>query len=319
MDLFGFQPDPQRGPALDARMHAELASSLAHLADSLPGLGGHLRPIIARINAGARLPPVGFGHYFQTAERALAGDEAGAEQSAQHLARVPDATPGLSVLRWGGDSAADLVATYCNRTPTASDRMAETPEELRADFAARLSAGLDLMAHVLPDLHAEITGILRQVLLVRSAPGSGYRFDGGSHYQFWGLLLLNADRHRSPVEIVEVLAHEAGHSLLFGLTVDEPLVLNPDEELFASPLRDDPRPMDGIYHATFVSARMAWAMERLATAPALDPAERATAAAAAARDRENFAKGHDVVARHGRLSDTGARIMANARQWVAQG
>lgn len=61
----------------------------------------------------------------------------------------------------------------------------------------------------------------------------------------------------------EVLAHEAGHSLLFGLTVDEPLVLNLDDVLYPSPLREDPRPMDDIYHAAFVSAHMALAMETL--------------------------------------------------------
>ena len=34
--------------------------------------------------------------------------------------------------------------------------------------------------------------------------------------------------------------------------IDELFVLNPDWERFPSPLREDPRPMDGIYHATFV-------------------------------------------------------------------
>jgi HEXXH motif-containing protein len=47
--------------------------------------------------------------------------------------------------------------------------------------------------------------------------------------------------------VAEVLTHEAGHSLLFGLTVDEPLVLNLDDVLYPSPLREDPRPMDDIY------------------------------------------------------------------------
>lgn len=60
-----------------------------------------------------------------------------------------------------------------------------------------------------------------------------------------------------------MLAHEAGHCLLFGLTIDEPLVLNDDNEMFLSPLRPDPWPMDGICHATLQSVRMAWAMEAL--------------------------------------------------------
>jgi hypothetical protein len=48
---------------------------------------------------------------------------------------------------------------------------------------------------------------------------------------------LNPSYHHTPLDIAEVLAHEAGHGLLSGLTIDEPLVLNDDDELFVSPLR----------------------------------------------------------------------------------
>jgi hypothetical protein len=50
--------------------------------------------------------------------------------------------------------------------------------------------------------------------------------------------------------MVQMLAHESSHNLLFGFSADESLVENSPEELFPSPLRMDPRPMDGICHAT---------------------------------------------------------------------
>ena len=65
------------------------------------------------------------------------------------------------------------------------------------------------------------------------------------------------------LSLLETLAHEAAHSLLFGIQISGPLVLNPDDARFASPLRVDLRPMDGVYHATFVSARMHFAMQEL--------------------------------------------------------
>ncbi|MEI7466453.1 MAG: HEXXH motif-containing putative peptide modification protein, partial [Burkholderiales bacterium] len=132
-------------------------------------------------------------------------------------------------------------------------------------------------------------------------------------------LLLNPSYHNTPLDIAEVLAHEAGHGLLFGLTIDEPLVLNDDDELFVSPLRPDPRPMDGIYHATFVSARMAWAMEALADSGMLTPSEQRHARDEAAKDRMNFSKGWETVMQRGRLSASGAQIMENAYRWVHSG
>ena len=186
----------------------------------------------------------------------------------------------------------------------------------RDDFAALLSAGLALMEAELPELHGEVTAIVRQVVLAQAPKGAKLEFDGASHYQYWGLLLLNPNHHRTPLAVVEVLAHEAAHSMLFGLTVEEPLVFNPDDELYPSPLRLDRRPMDGIYHATFVSARMTWAMERLAASPRLSPEDRAAARAAAETDRRNFAAGHSVVEEHGRLSATGASILRGALAYM---
>lgn len=289
--LLGFWPDPERGRLLDARRHAELAGSLAHLADALPAAKPALGGVVARIEAGERLPPLAFGIYFQLAMLAMAGKPDQATVLAESLADIPAAAPGLTLSRWGEADTAGLVSIMCVQDPDAPERYADAPEEQRQEFRRRLDAGLELLAAEAPELHGEAMGIVRQVLLACPPEGSTTVFDGASHYQFWGLLMLNPNHHTTPVAVAEALAHEAGHSLLFGLTVSEPLVFNSDDELFPSPLRVDPRPMDGIYHATFVSARMAWTMERLAASQRLDAQERATARAAAATDRDNFHKG----------------------------
>jgi HEXXH motif-containing protein len=197
------------------------------------------------------------------------------------------------------------------------DHYAPIPPATGKTFCTLLDEGFGLLSAGASDLHAEIDTILSEILLAQAPDGAVMEFDGASHYQFWGLLILNPKHHRTPLAVAEVLAHEAGHSLLFGLTIDEPLVLNADDELFPSPLRLDPRPMDGIYHATFVSARMTYAMERLADSGVLSPADRDQARREAAKDRANFAAGHAVVQAHGRLSETGQKIMMNAATWMA--
>jgi HEXXH motif-containing protein len=200
-----------------------------------------------------------------------------------------------------------------------ADRFAPITPEMHRAFAALVDEGLALLDTGLPALAGEVRAIVHHMLFAQAPAGALVEFDGASHYQFWGLLFLNPKHHRTPLAVAEVLAHEAGHSLLFGLTVDEPLVHNPDDALFPSPLRRDPRPMDGIFHATFVSARMAWAMEGLADSGLLSATERAAARDAAAKDRANFASGLAVVDAHGLLSGTGRAILDNARAWIFAG
>jgi hypothetical protein len=65
------------------------------------------------------------------------------------------------------------------------------------------------------------------------------------------------------------------------------------------------RPMYGVYHATFVSARMHWAMSRLIASGLLAEEELALAVKARDDDRHNFQKGYDTVAAHARLTNAG--------------
>jgi HEXXH motif-containing protein len=180
----------------------------------------------------------------------------------------------------------------------------------------RLEEGLALLRRSLAPLDQEFRAIIRRIIIIGSDPSKPFDVDGGSHYQLWGALFLNGEHHPDALGVAEVLAHESAHSLLFGFCMDEPLVENRDEELYASPLRADLRPMDGIYHATFVSARMHWAMSQLAGDPGLSAADRARAAAAAATDRENFEAGYGVVAEHGRLTPLGRTLMERARSYM---
>ena len=114
--------------------------------------------------------------------------------------------------------------------------------------------------------------------------------------------------------MVQALAHECAHSLLFGLSTDGPLVQNDEGERFASPLRSDPRPIDGILHATFVTARMHQAVARLLEAEALPGSDRAEAERALATNAELFARGLATLDQHARLTPIGAAALAGARR-----
>ncbi len=319
-DLEAFEPSLDRAIRVDARMHSALKDSLVHIAEAtseaLPETGRLLDPVITRIERGARMQPATFGLYFQLAELLFDGDLVGATGVATEIAALAPAFRPRPVRMRGQGDAADLESVLSRRMGQGFAHYAPIPTATGEAFRTLLDEGFGLLAAGAPELHDEIQTILSEILLAQAPDGAVMEFDGASHYQFWGLLFLNPKHHRTPLAVAEVLAHEAGHSLLFGLTIDEPLVLNPDDELFPSPLRLDPRPMDGIYHATFVSARMAYAMERLAESGVLSPAERDQAWREAEKDRSNFAAGHAVVRAHGRLSRSGQKIMANAAAWM---
>ena len=298
-------------------MHAELAASLAHMAEASEAaareLSTRLAALARSIAEGRRVRPLGFHGYFRLVARLAAQDLEGDAAELARIEALADRPPGRRITHFGAPEADQLSLSLIED----GMRLAPLSAPEADAFAALLDEGFALMQAGLPDLHAELTGIIHEVLLARAPQGDRIEFDGASHYQFWGLLLLNPRHHRTPLAVVEVLAHEASHALLFGMTVEEPLVLNPDDELYPSPLRIDPRPMDGIYHATYVSARMAWAMERLADSGLLSEADRTAALAAARSDRSNHASGQQVIDAHGRLSPTGRRILESARSWMA--
>lgn len=82
---------------------------------------------------------------------------------------------------------------------------------------------------------------------------------GFTDVRILGAMLLRLPRKNiDPVlYFVEHIVHEASHMHLNCLMAKDPLILNSPEERFISPLRPDPRPMIGVYHATYVSARIA--------------------------------------------------------------
>jgi len=299
-------------------MHRELGASLRHLCEAADGVvpfdAGGMGTLIRHLQAGTAYAPILFGDYYQLGLELMNDDCQAAEATFSRVASArPVSSPHQHVAGLADPRVCPTSARYHRSMTEHSDiGMRPPPAEVAAAFVERYHRGLALMEHAIPELAAEVRALVRHVVCVVGDPAFAMQFDGGSHFQLWGALFLNADFHTTEWSIVEVVAHESAHGLLFGFCIDEPLVFNDDDELYQSPLRMDPRPMDGIYHATFVSARMHWAMSRLVESGLLTEKNREQAERARDADARNFAAGHGVVAEHGRLSDLGAALMAGA-------
>jgi HEXXH motif-containing protein len=149
-----------------------------------------------------------------------------------------------------------------------------------------------------------------------NADDAADRFDGASSFMLWGAIILNAEAADTPIALVEGLAHESGHNLLFGLCADGPLVENDDFDRFPSPLRADPRPMDGIVHATYIIARMHQALRTVLNAGVLEVEQAAYARSSLQGHAEAFQRGMDTIERHGRLTPLGRGLLEGASDYM---
>ncbi|WP_374441045.1 HEXXH motif-containing putative peptide modification protein [Stella sp.] len=325
--MFAFQPDPDRGRRLDREVRADFAASLATVLAAVAEQGGIDAATADRIVAAldedraapglivayAGLVEAIFGDRPDQVEACVAALVAAARPAPEvgiRFATLDDATLGAGQAeRYRGlfddDPASPLAIAPLD--PDALDRA-----------RALGAAGLDLLDRGVPELAGEVRAILREIVFARGTPAPGEEtFQGASTFLAWGAVLLNATEQPDRVALAESLAHETGHSILSGFSRGAPLVANADAERHASPLRTDPRPLDGIVHATYVLARMHYCLDRLIASGVLTADEQAKATAARADRRRAFAAGLGVVDAHARLTEIGRSAFEPARAYMA--
>jgi hypothetical protein len=320
---FRFHPDAAHAARCDRTMHAGLADSLRQICAASDGKVEFDRVAIARligdIEAGRRLPPNAFALYYELVPALIEGRLEEARSLFAELARQRPIDVSFSVVAVGEPAMAEKEERYLRfmngDTAYRYVFLAPSPEDLAA-FKRQFANVVELLERAAPELLAELKTLISELILVVGPKDAKVHFDGGSSYQLWGALFLNAVRHKTRIDVIDSLAHESAHSRLFGLCTEEAPVTNPDEELHPSPLRREQRPMDGVYHATFVSARMHWAMSRLIASGLLTEEERALAIQARDADRRNFESGYKTVAAHARLTRTGQVALDAARTYM---
>ena len=325
-DLFGFRPDAARARYLDQRARTELASSLDEV---FAACRGHLvwdeaagEELLAAIRRHHVTPGL-FGLYADLVETVFADhlDEAQALISAITNPTLR-ASPGRRVLTLADDDLglgqAVRYRRLLNDEPDVAIAVAPVDKAACDRAAASLAEAEALLAESAPEIAGEIAELVRQTIIVQSRPTAEYPliFDGASTFYLWGAVFLNVDRLPTRVALAEALVHEVGHCHLFGITLGAPLVENPANERYASPLREDPRPMDGVVHAAYVLARMMYCLDRLIASGVLTPEEADAASAALRRDRTLFDEGLVLIDRSARFTPTGAAVFDHARRFV---
>ena len=320
-DAPGFAPSAARGAALDATVRAQLADSLRAIAESAEDDLCD-RGAVAALADAVATHPVSSAVMVRYTEAVAAVMQGAAEEAGRCLAALADPTlrspvvPRVMTLR---DADLGLGGTEAYRRvmdddPGHSLGMLPLDDAALPEAAAHVEAATALLGE---DFAGEIRHLVPEILGVRGIPGARLQFDGATSFYLWGCIALNLGRRRSPIGLATALAHESGHAVLFGMTMGGPVVSNPDEERYASPLREDPRPMEGIAHATWVLARMHLAVRGMLDSGKLDAAQRAEAAQALQRIARDYQAGHGVMAQGARFTEAGSAAFAPAEAYMA--
>ena len=300
-------------------MRNRLADSVDYLGTSVGEAIGIDPADVARLTASlraARQSPHAFGAYY---ELVLALEQDDLDEARRLFDELLSQAP-FPRLRIASieNRPQPEVERYRRMFLDAPELAAEPGPALLKDCRDRIAAAFALLDAGFPQMAEEIRALLVEIIIAAGPDDpKALTFDGASHYMLWGATLLNARGQATVLDTAQALAHESGHNLLFGHCASGSLADNADDELFASPLRADPRPMDGIIHAAYVIARMHQTLNRLLAAGVLDAEQTAAARADLAAHERNFRAGDGVIRGGARLTELGDGVLAGARDYMA--
>jgi hypothetical protein len=262
-------PSPSRVEDIDSLLRMRLADSLEYLGE-LPWFEASRRAavfgLIERLKADPVSPWV-FCLYSKLVIELSKGVE-GTGESFDALAHAASLPAGEGVIELLDSTIPkpwwDHFQLLLDTDQTSPFRLEAPTTEHFSRCEQEIAASLELMRRIDPVWHDEVKSLLPSIVLGSPAnPDSASFFNGASTFFLWGATLLNANVSRAPVSMVDLLVHESSHVLLFGLSSNEGLTRNGGEERYDSPVRADKRPIDGIFHACFVTTRVHLAMKRL--------------------------------------------------------
>lgn len=310
-----FIPSPD-SPALslDQAVRDHLAESLLRIADRASAVlpDGVSTDYVAAIRA-HRVHPGVFGRYYDLVQALQDRSWNDASRLWREIANLAPAPADMAVIPL--NSLGDDVERY--------RRMFTMGLLQRPDFAAPDDRAMDdvrrsvlgalaLLDVAHPAWARELRSLIGQVVAVVPAKPETPTISGGSSFMLWGAVLVNIKPLPDRVGSLSVLAHEATHQFLLGMSRSQPLVTNPVSEHFHTELRPTPRPMNALFHSTYVSGRIHALMEILTADADLSEAERTWTAETSDLQRRRFQQGYSVILREADLTDLGRTLIEEA-------
>lgn len=323
-----YLPTGQHGEILARRISERLLRSLSHIASRVSvvsadktkssDISAHLSQTL---DQGGHFSPGLHLLHNDLLVAATSNDFKTCEQLIKEILENNWCTSALSVREFSpnvlGKREYKRFSDCLNVDPTTPTAVTVPDPETVKELRETISQALHLLQASSPDHFAEVKAILAEIILAKNATPETYAFSGASSFSAWGAVFLSADEGRGVIDLLQAIVHETAHLVLFAEALDGPLVLNDPNERYKSPLRANPRPMDGIYHATFVSARMYQAIYDLQHRLGDEFDFGDILVNALEQNRQNFNEGYGVVMRDADLTEIGDRLIKGAADYMA--
>ncbi len=308
----------------DRRVRSQLADSIAHIVDRAGGQIGleqaHADATITAIRM-HRVHPGVVARYFDLVSALARQDLESSRSLWNGLAQMSCETPQFSITAFAESGLGDDYERFARLVFaefSGTDPIEAPPLDVFETARRNLENALETIAGIDPAARREIESLFSHVYVaVASGKPGAARFGGATSFMVWGATFMNAAHYDTSEKAAEFLVHEVTHARLSGLNSTELLVRNPPKDSFRSPLRTDPRPMDGIFHATVVCGRLASFYSTLAK-DARAVGAQSNHQEAAHRFRERFQDGWKVIAEHGDLSPVAWSILEGCRNRLSE-
>ena len=316
MTEFSFFPSADQAARFDTAMQTALRESVLNLAGQAKSVlqsdtydrvadWAAVRPKLTPTT------PAGFGAYYDCVAALMQDEFQRADQALREIVSASATAPRPQIKRLGTDYSPSVVRRFQNcfrSNKTDASGFADCSSRDAERFSVALNRAQDILAKNCPDLFQEFETLIREIVLVAPDGTNDDEFEGGTSFKLWGALFLNAESEASPVELAITLAHEEGHAVLFGMCQDEMLVENMDDERYWSAIRQAERPLEGIFHATFVSARMAYTARAIEADRTLSIGERRQVRDALDQALAIYLDGVPTLTKHARFTKTGKTV-----------
>lgn len=180
--------------------------------------------------------------------------------------------------------------------------------------AEKITRALTIIRQYAPETGNEIDHFIHQIYLTQETTDNSRFMRSGTNFYMWGMMFAYVHSSHSIAYYIDILAHECGHTALNILNAGDPLVLNRADDVFTAPLRDDDRPMIGIFHALFVLSRICYVFSEIIrnsnSTPEPEYYDRLSS------NLEKLSNTADIVRQHAILTETGEHIFtAICQRW----
>lgn len=302
---------------LDRRIRIRLAESLEYIFDQcgdLVEVPVEQRSRLKALITANRIHPGLFARYYDLVFMIKANDFDQAQRLVDEIISLSKQDTGFEIIPYSQEALSEDFERFPRLAFSAfseSNPMACPDMSLFEKQKANLAKARKIVSTHDPAVGKEIDELVSRIIIcVNNDKSDKVRvFAGVSSLMIWGAIIVNAHQYRTLYQLVEFLIHETTHCVLFGLSVDAPLVLNAVDERYPSPLRSDPRPMDGIYHATLVCARIALFMQKWQDSATHSRTQSQWLQAQVSDNIRAFRDGHETINQYAKLSNQGSQIL----------